>query len=50
MSFKKLLNTIADDSNLRGLTQEESEKLKRILLDNYLYVQDVCEKTDYLLC
>lgn len=46
MSFKDVLNSLSDDPNLRVLTEEESNKLKQTLLDNYLIIQEYCRTHD----
>lgn len=43
MSLKNLLNSLSENSNLRILTLEESERLKALLLTAYLDIQSVCE-------
>ena len=46
MSFKDVLNSLSDDPNLRVLKEEESIKLKQTLLDNYLVIQEYCQKNN----
>ncbi len=44
MSYKDILNSLSNDSDLRTLTDEESGKLKALLLDNYMRIQRFCQK------
>ena len=43
MSFKQVLNSLADNES-RSISSEESSKLKELLLDSYMKIQDVCNK------
>lgn len=44
MAFKDALNELAKNGELKPLTEAESSQLKKILLDAYLQIQDLCEK------
>ena len=48
-TYKELINKLAKDNQLRGITGEESKELKKVLLQAYLDVLNVCNKYELSL-